>query len=52
MIMTEPKRSRPVFSSDDFALIRKAILYYMNEKPEDGDTAKLANLYHRLGSFA
>jgi len=50
--MSEPKRSRPVFSSEDFALIRKAIMFYMNEKQDEAEASKLANLYHRLGSFA
>jgi hypothetical protein len=50
-VMTEPKRSRPVFSSEDFTLIRKAIMHYMNEGAEETETAKLANLYHRLGSL-
>ena len=50
--MSEPKRSRPVFSSEDFALIRKAVMFYMNEKHDEPETAKFANLYHRLGSFA
>jgi hypothetical protein len=50
--MSEPKRSRPVFSSEDFALIKKAVMHYMNEKHDEAETAKFANLYHRLGTFA
>ena len=50
--MSEPKRSRPVFSSEDFALIRKAIGFYMDQKHDEPEVSKLASLYHRLGSFA
>ena len=50
--MSEPTRARPVFSSEDFALIRKAVMFYMNEKKDEPEVGKFANLYHRLGSFA
>ena len=50
--MGEPARSRAVFSSEDFALIRKAVMHYMNEARDEPELAKYANLYHRLGSFA
>ena len=50
--MSEPKRSRPVFSSEDFALIRKAVMFYMDEKKDEPDVGKFASLYHRLGSYA
>jgi hypothetical protein len=48
--MAEPTRSRAVFSSEDFRLIRKAVMHYMNEAREEAEISKYANLYHRLGS--
>jgi hypothetical protein len=54
--MPEPQRSRAVFSSEDFELLRTAVMHYLKESsgqdppPGDrGDLVKFANLYHRLG---
>jgi hypothetical protein len=47
----EPSRSRAVFSTDDFALLKKAVAAYL-ERPDvqDGpDSIKYSSLYHRLG---
>lgn len=47
--MAEPQRSRAVFSSEDFRLIRTAIAHYVREVQDDPEASKYANLYHRLG---
>lgn len=47
--MTEPQRSRAVFSHEDFSLIRTALAHYMVEIQEKPESTKYANLYHRLG---
>ena len=47
--MTEPTRSRAVFSSEDFKLIREAVAHYVREVQDSPDSIKYANLYHRLG---
>ncbi|MCB2052156.1 MAG: hypothetical protein KDE63_12090 [Novosphingobium sp.] len=47
--MAEPQRSRAVFSSEDFRLIRTAVAYYIREVKDDPESSKYANLYHRIG---
>ncbi len=47
--MTEPQRSRAVFSQEDFTLIRNALAHYMREIQDSPESTKYANLYHRLG---
>ena len=47
--MSEPQRSRAVFSSEDFNLIRTAVVHLLKEVKDHPDSTKLANLYHRLG---
>ncbi|MFW2829632.1 hypothetical protein [Sphingomonas sp. ID0503] len=47
----EPQRSRAVFSSEDFTLIRNAIGRYLEDK-DAPDSIKYANLYHRIGRVA
>lgn len=48
--MSEPKAARAVLSTEDFALIREAVLFYLQNNVDKDGTAKFANLYHRLGS--
>jgi len=50
--MTEPARARPVFSTQDFDLLREAVLYYVKAHPNSLEAEKLSHLYHRLGSAA
>lgn len=47
--MSEPQRARPVFSTEDFALIRTAVAHYVREVKDGPDSIKYSNLYHRLG---
>lgn len=47
--MTEPTRSRAVFSSEDFRLLKVALIHYLQTAGESPDQVKLSNLYHRLG---
>lgn len=47
--MTQPTRSRAVFSQEDFSLIRTAIAHYLREVQDKPESVKYANLYHRLG---
>lgn len=50
--MTEPQRSRAVFSTEDFMLIREAVAHYLNEVKDRPESIKYAHLYHRLGRVA
>ncbi len=47
----EPARSRAVFSTEDFALLKKAVAHYLTlEEVQDGpESIKFSSLYHRLG---
>jgi predicted Zn-dependent peptidase len=45
----EPARARAVFSSEDFALLRTAVLHHLRANQDDPDSVKYSNLYHRLG---
>lgn len=46
----EPARARAVLSTADFKLIQETLLFYLKAHENEPDTAKYANLYHRLGS--
>ena len=46
---TEPNRSRAVFSTEDFSLMKEAVADYIKKIAEDPKSAKFSNLYHRLG---
>ncbi len=48
--MTEPTRSRAVLSTEDFKLLREAVLHYMKAIEDTPDSIKFSRLYHRLGS--
>lgn len=48
---TGPKSARAVFSTEDFRLMRAAVVHYMKlpEVQDGADSVKYSNLYHRLG---
>jgi hypothetical protein len=50
--MTEPQRSRAVFSTEDFRLIREAVASHLEKVKDAPESVKYANLYHRLGRVA
>ena len=50
--MSEPARARPVFSTQDFDLLREAVLFYVKAHQGSIEAEKLSHLYHRLGSAA
>jgi hypothetical protein len=45
----EPQRSRAVFSTEDFRLIREAVGTHLQKVKDQPESTKYANLYHRLG---
>lgn len=45
----EPTRSRAVFSTEDFELMKEAVADYIKKIQDDPRSSKFANLYHRLG---
>ena len=45
----EPQRSRAVFSTEDFALMKEAVGAYVRQIADDPKSVKFSNLYHRLG---
>ncbi|HVJ03914.1 MAG TPA: hypothetical protein VM662_17180 [Sphingomonas sp.] len=47
--MTEPQRSRAVFSTEDFRLLREAVGTHLAKVKDSPASTKYANLYHRLG---
>ena len=47
--MSEPIRSRAVFSTEDFQLLKEAVLHYMKTIEDRPQSSKYSNLYHRLG---
>ena len=47
--MPEPARARPVFSTEDFALLKEAVAHYVRVIQDEPKSAKFSNLYHRLG---
>ena len=49
--MPQPAAARPVFSTEDFRLIRQAVVDYIRSHDGEADTAKFVNLHHRLGRF-
>lgn len=48
--MSEPARARAVLSTEDFKLIKEAVLFYLRAHEDSPDSIKFPNLYHRLGS--
>ncbi len=49
--MPQPTAARPVFSTEDFRLVRRAVAEFIRANQDDADTPKYANLHHRLGRF-
>lgn len=49
---TEPSRSRAVFSTEDFDLMKEAVAHYVKKIVDEPRSAKFANLYHRLGRLS
>ncbi|MBN8841596.1 MAG: hypothetical protein J0I25_15530 [Sphingomonadales bacterium] len=45
----EPQRSRAVFSTEDFGLMKEAVAHYVRTIADDPRSAKFSSLYHRLG---
>jgi hypothetical protein len=45
----EPTRSRAVFSTEDFGLMKEAVADYVRKIADEPKSVKFANLYHRLG---
>ena len=45
----QPARARPVFSNEDFGLLRTAVVHYLREIQDSPESVKYSNLYHRLG---
>ena len=52
MNSNEPTRSRAVFSTEDFQLMREAIASHMQKIAERPESVKFSSLYHRLGRVA
>lgn len=48
--MSEPHRSRAVLSTEDFSLLREAVLNYLTVIKDKPESVKFSRLYHRLGS--
>ena len=48
--MSEPQRSRAVLSTEDFTLLREAVLSHLNVVKDKPESVKFSRLYHRLGS--
>lgn len=46
---TEPAPARPIFSTEDFGLLRTAVLHYLRAIQDEPESIKYGNLYHRLG---
>ncbi|MEL1249967.1 hypothetical protein [Aurantiacibacter gilvus] len=49
--MAQPTIARPVFSNEDFGLIRNALAVAIRNGEDNTETRKLVNLHHRLGRF-
>ena len=47
--MNEPPRSRAVFSTEDFQLMKEAVSEYIRKIQDEPRSSKFVNLYHRLG---
>ncbi len=48
----EPARARPVFSTEDFSLLRTAVASHLQAVQDKPESVKYSNLYHRLGRLA
>ena len=52
LITPEPARARAVFSTEDFGLLRTAVLAHLRTVEDSPESVKFSNLYHRLGRLA
>jgi len=50
--MPQPATARPVFSNEDFDLLRAVVADAIKTGEDNATSRKLANLHHRLGRFA
>ena len=50
--MSEPARARPIFSTEDFKLLKEAVAHYTRAIQDQPESVKFSNLYHRLGRLA
>jgi hypothetical protein len=48
--MSEPARARAVLSTEDFELLRYAVLEHLTRIADSPESVKYSRLYHRLGS--
>lgn len=44
-----PAPARPVFSNQDFKILRKALVHYLKTVDSDPDLVRMSHLHHRLG---
>ena len=44
-----PQPTRAVFSTEDFRLLRTAVIAYLRYVQDSPESVKYSNLYHRLG---
>ena len=51
-MQTETRRPRAIFSTQDFNLLRSAVTEYARTCKDPAESAKCANLLHRLGRVA
>ncbi|WP_169053555.1 hypothetical protein [Alteraurantiacibacter aquimixticola] len=47
--MSEPRSARPVFSTEDFRLVRRAVADFIRMHQDDPEASKYVSLHHRLG---
>lgn len=47
--MPNPATARPIFSNEDFGLLREAVAAYVRQIGEDPRSSKYVSLHHRLG---
>lgn len=47
--MPEPAKARPIFSTEDFDLLKRAVQHYLQQHLDSPESVKLSSLYHRLG---
>jgi hypothetical protein len=47
--MPTPAPARPMFSTEDFGLLREAVAAYVRQIGEDPRSSKYVCLHHRLG---
>lgn len=48
-VTTGPRPARPMFSNEDFGLLREAVAAYARQIADDPRSSKFVALHHRLG---